>query len=279
MQNLVRRFPVISFIFCCLFPVHFILWTAILMGASPESLKPLKLPFALLPSVSALFLTYIIENERGIVKLWQKTILRKTHFGIYFLAFFIFIVLGFSALVIRWYWDGYFPQYEQFPALWKVAVISPFLLLFPGFAEEYGWRGFMMEKLCKRFPSFLASILVGTTWGAWHGMDFLMGNWSSQVWMVCLFFVYIVGVSVIIGEIYVLSRGSVFIAMLAHFSANVVNFFSPVWRVEAGTKTPLIFISLIWISAVVLVFAGKRMSLRRNNAGTEKSKKAETVGS
>ncbi|MCB1023694.1 MAG: CPBP family intramembrane metalloprotease [Acidobacteria bacterium] len=266
MVRFIRKFPVFTFVVCCLFPVHSILWSAIFLGADPESLKPLKLFFAVLPTASALFLTFVIDGENGVKALWQKTYLAQTPIRTYIIAFGIFILPGVFALFVRWFWDGYSPQFSHFPALWKVIIISPFLLLFPGFAEEYGWRGFMLEKLRGRLPVLVGSILVGITWGMWHGMDFLMGNWSSQFWVVCLFFFYIVGVSIMIGEIYVSSGGNLIIAMLAHFSANVVNFFLPVWHNDAGTKTPIIYISVIWLCVFMLVSAKMFVFIKSRHA-------------
>ena len=253
MLRLIRRFPLITFVLFCLVPVHGILWAALLLGAEQEVLRPLKLPFAFLPTVSAFIISWIIGSEEEVSSLWKRTFNRETPIRLYLFGFLIFVFLGALAIFVRWEWDGYFPPSDQFPAFWMILVVSPFLLLFPGFAEEYGWRGFFQERLNKKMPVFLGSLIVGLTWGTWHGMDFLMGNWPQEPFNVFIFFIYIVGVSVIIGEVYTRAGGNVAIAMIAHFGANIVNFFIPVWKIDAGLETPFIFLGLLWVTSLMIL--------------------------
>src|SRR5688500_11040728 len=41
-------------------------------------------------------------------------------------------------------------------------------LLFCGFGEEIGWRGFLQPHLERRFPPVLAANLVAVVWAVWH---------------------------------------------------------------------------------------------------------------
>jgi membrane protease YdiL (CAAX protease family) len=141
-----------------------------------------------------------------------------------------------------------------------IIVASPFLFLIPGVFEEYGWRGFMQKRLKSRTGVFVASIVVGLTWGMWHLMDFLMGNWLFEPFTVAVFFLYIVGVSLVSGFFYELSGGSVIVAMIVHFSANFVNSFFPIWRLETGVLSPLLYIGLIWLFCVIVFLAGFALS-------------------
>ena len=34
--------------------------------------------------------------------------------------------------------------------------------------EEYGWRGFLLPALMKKFNLFYSSIILGLIWGCWH---------------------------------------------------------------------------------------------------------------
>lgn len=42
------------------------------------------------------------------------------------------------------------------------------IIFFPGFGEEWGWRGYMMPKLVELMPKPLAVIVGGVIWGLWH---------------------------------------------------------------------------------------------------------------
>lgn len=237
---------------CCLVPVHAVLWTARGLGSEPESLQALKLPLSILPTLTAFVLTYLLSGEKGVIGMARRTFLKTTGVRVYFLGLLVFPALAGLALIVRTLHDGYFPPSYEWKAWYLVLLASPFLLIIPGILEEYGWRGFMQERLQNTTNVFAASFIVGLTWGAWHMMDFLMGRWLFEPYVVIVFFVYITAVSLIVGLFYKWSGGSVFVAMLVHFSANIVNFFIPIWLLEPGLLTPLIFIALTWLLTMIL---------------------------
>lgn len=54
-----------------------------------------------------------------------------------------------------------------------LAILGSFLLRFtltliPGFGEEFGWRGYMLPRLARRFTPRKALLLQGFIWWAWH---------------------------------------------------------------------------------------------------------------
>jgi len=252
LKSFVSAYPIATFIIGCLLPVHLVLWTLIGLGVSREMLVPLKLPFALLPSLSGFLITYVIAGEVGVQRLWRRLFLKNSSLWLYISAVLGFLLLALIALYIRTLYDGYNPQITDYASFGEFLLISPFLLLFPGFAEEFGWRGFMQHRLQLKINWFFASVIVGFIWGSWHTMDFIMGNWSYSFEVLLIFFAYIIGSSVIIGYLYQKSKGSIAIAILAHFGANCVNFFLPVWKQDAGWETAIIFISMLWVVGILM---------------------------
>lgn len=248
----IRKNPIPTFIIACLLPVHLILWASLALGAAQESLKGLKLLFALLPSSAAFLIVFIQHQEKGIHTFWKNTFKKGTSWYFYPISSLLFLLIALLAIVCRYFWDEHIPSLAQSPSLLEIIVISPFLLLFPGFAEEYGWRAFLQERLQTRWSVFGASLFVGLIWGTWHTMDFLMGNWPANTFFVSVFYLYIIACAMLIGYLYTYSNGNVFIAMLGHFSANAVNFFTPIWQNEEGLITPSIYIGLLWIIAIGL---------------------------
>ncbi|MBO3699255.1 CPBP family intramembrane glutamic endopeptidase [Roseivirga sp. E12] len=260
MKRLIKKYPVLAFAAIVLLPVHGILWPLRLSGVGLENLQGLKLLFALIPSIGALIITNFIEGEHQARKLWQRVYPQRSDIKIYLVALVSITGIGSLAVLVRFVLDGLLPSWGSLPSVQEAIFLLPFLLFFPGFTEEFGWRGFMQQKLQKRNGVFLASLMTGLVWGGWHCMDFLLGNWPAGTFNVLLFFAYITGTSIVIGGLYAWSKGSVAVAILAHFSANMVNFFLPVWNNEAGTKTPIIFISLLWAVAFVILAVEVRRS-------------------
>ncbi|MCE7992620.1 MAG: CPBP family intramembrane metalloprotease [Roseivirga sp.] len=216
-------------------------------------MQPLKILFAFLPTTAAFVITYISEGEKGTRKLWGKTFLKKNRIKYYGIGLLGILLVGWLSMVIRFTYDEHWPLSSDFPDLSNSLVLAPFLLLFPGFTEEFGWRGFLQEKVQVRRGVFLASLITGVIWGGWHSMDFLMGNYPADTFTVLVFLAYIIATSIVIGNIYKWSGGSIFVAILAHFSANMVNSFLPIWNEEAGMTTPLIFVGLLWLLSVILL--------------------------
>src|SRR3954453_22365974 len=60
-----------------------------------------------------------------------------------------------------------FGRSAEFAAL-PVAVYWLANLVFFGFGEEIGWRGFLQPHLERRHPPVLAANLVAIVWAAWH---------------------------------------------------------------------------------------------------------------
>lgn len=107
--------------------------------------------------------------------------------------------------------------------------IAPLLNLVTCFGEEWGWRGFLMPRLCE-YHSFNTSVLItGVVWGLWHAPLIAMGHnygmvWGEDsVWMVLAaigaMVLFCIVISFLLGLITEKTQ-SVWPAVLAHGSLN-----------------------------------------------------------
>ncbi len=240
-MRFIQRHPYVSFVLLVLATPYGVLLPLLLAGVEQESLKPLKLLFAFTPLVFACLVTSRAYGEEGIARLFGKFWTREASAIWCGLALSMFVGLGFAALGLRYAIDGFFPPREEFASLPTILSVSLPLLFFPGITEEFAWRGLLQSGLQRRLSWWWASLLVGLVWGTWHGFDFLLGNWTfawNTFWAYPLF---IVSNSILIGWAYKESGESVFVAMLAHFSSNCVNFFMPVFEEYHGSVLPAVF--------------------------------------
>jgi membrane protease YdiL (CAAX protease family) len=126
------------------------------------------------------------------------------------------------------------PYFLVFPALiskgnpaqwqWHPAVLTGLLvpmfnynLLGGPLFEEFGWRGFLQPRLQRVMPPWVAAVLVGLMWAAWHAPLFLT-TWSSASPLIYL--LIIVGVTTLIAFGFNGSGGAVLVAILMHSAFN-----------------------------------------------------------
>lgn len=55
-------------------------------------------------------------------------------------------------------------------------LLSPFVNLINCFGEEWGWRGYLLPRMLKRFSVVPTLLLSGVIWGLWHAPLTIMGH-------------------------------------------------------------------------------------------------------
>jgi len=257
-----RRYPAAAFI---VINVGFSLLTVFLCSAislDPGQAAVLTLPVVFSPLVTALWLTHHAEGADAARALANKFLDWRAPPLWYVVALGIFPLLAGVALLVRWLWLDIPPQ-TRVDFAWNEALpLALFLFLFPGVTEELGWRGFLQPRLQRQVNGLVASLGVGLTWGLWHARSLVTEPDKYTAESYGLFLEMTVGCAVVIGWIWNHSRGSVPLAMLAHFGANVTFTFFPMGSPEPGdNRIWWIYTGVIW-AAVLLLVALQGPSLR-----------------
>lgn len=55
-------------------------------------------------------------------------------------------------------------------------LLSPLLNIMNCFGEEWGWRGYLLPKMLKRFPVVPTLLINGLIWGLWHAPLTMIGH-------------------------------------------------------------------------------------------------------
>lgn len=119
--------------------------------------------------------------------------------------------------------------------------------------EEFGWRGFALPALQKKYNSaIVASILLGSIWASWHTLPSYWGSSASYgpLWLLnfLIFALSLVAYSVFLTWIFNRTRGSMLIAILLHtvYSGSQFILFpldaSPVENIQLT----VIFMAILW---------------------------------
>ncbi len=92
-------------------------------------------------------------------------------------------------------------------------------------SEEFGWRGYALDPLLKRFGVLPGSLLLGFIWGAWHlPLFFMPQTWHGQMgfgfagfWT---FLLFSIGLAMMMTWVYLRSGRSILSAFLLHLASN-----------------------------------------------------------
>jgi uncharacterized protein len=126
--------------------------------------------------------------------------------------------------------------------------------------EEFGWRGFALPALQKKYNSaIISSLSLGLIWGFWHIVPSYWGNGSQygSLWLpsFLIFVMSLVAYAIFITWIFNKTRGNMLIAILLHGSYTGSQFILFPLTVTAIENILLtgIFMALLWGVAALLI--------------------------
>nr|CAP47534.1 putative integron gene cassette protein [uncultured bacterium] len=129
-----------------------------------------------------------------------------------FLLVVIPLVFYVGAYIKGTLWGNVYP-FESMLALLSALLFAAI----KGPVEEFGWRGFALPLLQRKFTPISSSLILGVIWGVWHFPVFLLSGTQHSNWSFAPFFVGCIAISVIATVLFNASRGSIFLAALFHF--------------------------------------------------------------
>ncbi|MBD0328075.1 MAG: CPBP family intramembrane metalloprotease, partial [Pyrinomonadaceae bacterium] len=201
-------------------------------GASEEPQRLtalLHLAGALGPMASAFLVTALAGGSAGVGELLRRVFRWRVGLGWWVVAVVGTPILFLVAAVICRLLFGGWPDLGQFGRSEEFAFLGllPYWLaniLFYGFGEEVGWRGFALPRLQTGMRSALAAALIlGLFWAAWHIplFSFAMGFKSmGLVEIPGWFFSMLIG-SVLLAWLYNSTGGSVLIVAIFHSTLDI----------------------------------------------------------
>jgi membrane protease YdiL (CAAX protease family) len=187
-------------------------------GAVPGD-PALYMPLAMLgifgPLVAASTLTWREHGRAGLRELFRGLLAWRVS-PLY--MFFALLVPGLLLSAVLW-----LMRLAGYEGAWYFVPAAPRLLvgLVISVAEEVGWRGYALPRLRAKYGSFLGSCILGALWGLWHIPMFAAVHVPASLALVML--LLFVGGSLFFTYLMEKTRGSLFIAVLAHFATHLNN--------------------------------------------------------
>jgi membrane protease YdiL (CAAX protease family) len=217
------------------------------------------------PLIAAFVTTFIFHKQKGLKELIKKCLQLKPllYFAIALLSPFILALLAalidYSLYKTPVDLSGLL-SCKEFPGM-NILTFFFYNLVFFGFGEEVGWRGFALPRLQVKFSALSSAVLLTLCWAIWHWPLFFYrpGYTSMELAGIIGWILSLLTGSFLLTWLYNSSRGSILICAVFHstidiaFTAdfadkNIVNYMG--------------FLITVWGIITILVFKPKNLAKR-----------------
>ena len=239
--------------------VSWAIWIPMFLLVPENAQLPLLLLGGFGPFLSAIIVIWAREGKSAL-KQWLRETFRVRINPMWYLVGGLFLPLGIALLHHSLYLLAGGISAFTFNQIWGIYIARLFsTALLGGGNEEPGWRGFATQRLISKFHPIIASIIVGVFWVVWH-IPLYFGNWSGKDQPLLWFFIYAIGLSIIMTWLYFRSSKSVIPVMLLHAATNIIfDFFPRTNTIFSSASIDFnIFKSMAyWIVALVIIVITK----------------------
>ena len=220
------RHPIFTYILLTIL-WSFSIWSLLFLYIEPGGLTknppPIYFLFVVIcgfgPKLTGLLTTRFVYGREGLQALWARV--RIARVGGWWFA--LLIIPAVTALTPLLRWAAGYPV--DTGAMVSLIGSGIALGLTAGLMEEFGWRGFLLPHLLKRYSPLAATLLLGLIWGGlWHGYADYFGlggrGLTSLVLIILLGPILLTAWSLIITWVYERTQGSMLLAYFMHVSIS-----------------------------------------------------------
>jgi len=212
------------------------------------------------PTIAAFLLAYLNDGFSGVKNLLKRG-LDFSFKKIWLFPIFLLMpaIVGLSLLLAVLSGEAA----PKVPVLSQPWIIIPafFYILFLGgpLAEEFGWRGYALERLQINFNALFSSVILGIAWGFWHLPLFFMPE--QEIYRNIPIWGFILGAtffSIPFTWIYNNTNRSILAVLLFHTMGNLSHFIFPTNATKLGGLYSLI-LNILVVIVILLIWGPKRM--------------------
>jgi membrane protease YdiL (CAAX protease family) len=196
------------------------------------------------PTLSAIFVTALFYGKDGLKRFLGRMNTRKgLKWFLPLLGF--FLVIGLSGRFIGSVATGI--EFE--PKFWGWAWVAQVLvmqILIAGLGEEFGWRGFALQRLQHIMTPFRATLVIAFFHLLWHAPTYWLGQGMHNVPAIWAVF-FLLPWTVLFTWAYNKSRGSIMVSVFFHATMGATlsyTAFLPSERVVAVSPD---LITMMWL--------------------------------
>jgi len=155
------------------FLISWLLWIPAVLKTFGNDIPDLFLFIGLFasfgPGLSSLILTAFFDGKEGLKKLFKSGIQVRFQKRMFlFIFLFPFGLMAVSWLILLFFEGNHFSSDFIKNPLTIIPAFFSILVMGGPLGEEFGWRGYALEKLLKKYSFFYSSLILGITHGLWH---------------------------------------------------------------------------------------------------------------
>jgi CAAX protease family protein len=173
-------------------------------------------------SAAGLIATYMEEGAQGVRRLLREAVRFSVPFRWWLFVAFVPILATAGMVLLYVGISGNVVDFEPSSVLRLFAPAMLITFFLGPFGEEFGWRGYLLPRLARRFSVLPAVLLVGVIWAIWHWPLLYQSFVAAPGRELATTMVGVIYMSVVIGTVY-LRTGSLLLAMLLHWHINAVR--------------------------------------------------------
>ena len=153
-----------------------------------------------------------------------------------------------------------------------VAIIVLFIVLFffgGSVNEEFGWRGYALDRIQVKHSALLSSLILGFLWGLWHLPLFFFQNLSQSYMSFWIFLGWTCSLAVLMTWFHNNNKGNIMVALLFHTLGNLSPSIFPFFILEKGAdQMPLLFATALYafVALLVVIVAGPKKLSRKSDS-------------
>ena len=220
--------------FALTYAISWLIWVPLIFL---KDIGPIGFPITLIgafgPTFAAIILTYQKDGTESVKQLLKRGLEFRIGKKWYIPVLLLSPIIIFSGFVVTMVISG------QAVALFDITLIGtgifmfivllPLLLIGGPINEEFGWRGYALDRLQTKWNALVASIILGVIWGLWHLPLFFVEGTGQQMFLdylpivALLYFVEVPLLAILFTWLHNNTGGSILVAILFHLTWNAAS--------------------------------------------------------
>jgi membrane protease YdiL (CAAX protease family) len=215
------------------------------------------------PLIAAIFAPWIFHKKEGVQQVLIKCIQIRPliYFTIALISPFLLIVI---ASLFTYFVDktpislSGLLRTKEFPHF-NLLTFFIYNLIFFGYGEEVGWRGFALPRFQKKLNALAASILLAILWALWRWPLFFYRPGYTTMGIADIFgwFFSLLTGSILLTWLYNSSKGSILICAVFHSTIDIA-FTADIADKDVVNYTG--FLITVWGILTIIIFKPKRLA-------------------